>query len=159
MRALNGLRIGAESTEEREAHQAARRQTVARRIAERQLAHIEEHKYASVVRGGLFGILPTLHDTDVYEQVAQRLLGDEIEVNVHSISQSVAKDGVRIDNFRLVEVVSVLTIQGQPRYLPEDPTTDPEIFAREANTIGRCGAYSVAQVYPPDASVEPILVA
>lgn len=158
MRSFSSLRKPSETAEERAVSELAKRQATADRIASRHLARIRDEQFAGVVKGGTFGLAPTFHGTIIYDLVAERLRTERIEINVHRISQTLARDGTVVPDHPLVEVLSVATLDDWPKHLDPSPTRNPDTFAAESNAIGRVGAYTIVQVYPPQPVVEPIIL-
>jgi hypothetical protein len=139
---------------ERERRASDKRAKVAERIAARQLTHIKAETYASVVKGGRFGLDPTRHDPDIYELVAQRLLEDRVEIKVHEISQMLKGEGNAKHPYR--HVVTVATLKDWPKNIEKTPTQNPEAFVGQGGPlVGADVILVVDQIYPPE-TPEPL---
>jgi hypothetical protein len=140
--------------DERQRRASDKRAKVAERIAARQLTHIQAETYASIVRGGRFGLDPTMHDPDIYELVAQRLLEERVEIKVHEISQKFKGEGYAKHPVR--HVVSVATLNDWPKHIEKTPTQHPEAFVGQAGPlVGADVILVVDQIYPPQPT-EPL---
>jgi len=122
-----------------------RRERVASRIAERALSEFHESRLSCVVRGGRLGFKNTTHQTDVYGLVAQRLLDEDVEVTVHSITQTKSHTyGIIPAPYEGItaHIISAATIDGWPRHNPLHPIGNPSAL------VGGNEVHKVEQVYP-----------
>jgi hypothetical protein len=123
-----------------------RRERVANKIAERALSEFHENRLSCVVRGGRLGLKNTTHQTDVYDLVAQRLLGEGVEVTVHSITQTISRTyGIIGATYTGItaHIISAATVEGWPKHNPLHPIGNP------CALVGGNEVHKVEQVYPP----------
>lgn len=121
-----------------------KRQRMADRIAGRAHYTFRQGAFSTVVRGGRFGG-ETMPDPEIYESVAARLLNtvDEIEIKVHRIHRTQAPVAP-FQGYDMLDVISVATLGGFPKYLMRNPVTDPGKFVSD-----EFGDMTATQIYPP----------
>ncbi|HXE09902.1 MAG TPA: hypothetical protein VN554_00570 [Verrucomicrobiae bacterium] len=133
-----------------EARTDEKRRRMADRIAGRTLYHFREGELSTPTRGGRFGGTTT-PDPEIYESVAGRLLNavEEIEIRVHRIHRT-DPPAAPYQGYNLVDVISVATMNGFPKYLARNPVTNPGAFvSTEFSDV------TVTQIYPPVPESDP----
>lgn len=111
------------------------------RIARRVLKVVEEGgtEYG-IVKGGLFGIVPTTHEPEVYAAAAAQLSEEGVEIEARRFEKPVAyglpgaETGVRLTRLAQYDTINVTSIGG-------------EAVARAQETDGHDG--HLQRLYPP----------
>lgn len=134
------------------------------RIAGRALYSIRGGKLAFAVKGGRFGKNNTVHDSPVYDLVAQRLLAtmDEIEISVIRISGVTGASGIQEPiEVGYADVISAKKIGGFTKYPSPNPSDHPEAFVDGSIGFGEvpCVAPFKLELMYPQPQIEPATTA
>ena len=134
---------------------SSRQEKIVQRIVNRSFKPLRDGERAYVQGRWVRGV-HSRHEPEVYPAVAGRLLAAYgLEIAVHLVTE-VSEEGDRTESILRGDVITPVSIDGEPVNLPDYDRNDPRTFPACLSFVGSGNPYPVAQrVYPPPADPKP----